>query len=101
MKLLIVLALAGLTAALMVSCLGLSSCDTLKHGAKDLLEERLSYGVSVDDITNVEEVSRTEKRVECKGRAKLDTGFSFDVDFYEWIDEDGDVFHNVRYDTFP
>ena len=101
MKLIIALVLIGLTAAVMVSCLGVSSCDVQKHGAKDLLEERLSYGVSVDDIYDVEEVSKTEERIDCKGRAKLDTGFTFEVEFYEYIDEDGDVFHGVNYDTYP
>ena len=80
-----------LSLLLMVSCGGLMSCETTEYGVRDLSEENpfLTGGSPIVDVLDIEEIAKTEKRVNCRGRAKLRDGRSVDIVFGNHIDEDG------------
>ena len=83
--------LGVLSLLLMVSCGGLTSCETTEYGVRDLSEENpfLTGGSPIVDVLDIVEIERTEKRVNCHGRAKLRDGRSVDIVFGNHIDEDG------------
>lgn len=82
----------------MVSCGGLMSCETTEYGVRDLSEENpfLTGGSPIVDVLDIEEISKTEKRVDCRGRAKLKDGRSVHIVFGTHIDEDGTEYVTFR-----
>lgn len=83
MKFISLLVLGVLSLVLMVSCGGLMSCETTEYGVRDLSEENvfLTGGSPIVDVLDIEEVSKTETRVECRGRAKLKDGRTVHITF--------------------
>ena len=76
---------------LAVACGGgsLNTCEGLESWVKDLSEESEGWQ-PIFKIYEIEELSRTETRVDCTGRAKLQDGSNIHISFYNLIDSDGD-----------
>lgn len=69
---------AALVLVALVGCSSLDSCDGLEGWVKDLSEENpwQTGGSEIIAIYEKTEVSRTDNRVDCTGRAKLRDGRS-------------------------
>ena len=85
---------ATLALVLILGCGGgLIGCGGLEGHIKDLAEDNIyELGAPILRIYEVTEVSRTETRVECTGRAKLRNGNSLYISYYSYVDRDGDSF---------
>ena len=86
-------AVLSLALALLVALAGcgdsLNTCEGLESWVKDLSAESEGWQ-PIHKIHEIEEESRTETRVDCTGRAKLQDGSSIYISFYNLIDSDGD-----------
>ncbi len=88
------LAFAGVLALVgILGCGGLIGCGGLEGWVKDLSEENPYYtgGSPVHKVYEGREVSRTETRVDCEGRAKLKDGRSLYISYHSYIDSDGET----------
>lgn len=96
-KAIVTLVILGILSMIALGACGLSSCETAKHGVKDLSEENvfLTGGSPIVDVLDIEEVAKTDERISCRGRAKLEDGRSVWIRFAAY-NEDGTEYISFR-----
>ena len=71
----------------------IESCDDLVPRIIKLSEENEGpFSARILKLSDVEEVSRSDSELLCKGKAKLSRGGDDDIEFHWERDEDGDQF---------
>ena len=96
-KAIVILAVLGILSVVALGACGLPSCETAKHGVKDLSEDNvfLTGGSPIVDVLDIEEVTKTDDRINCRGRAKLEDGRSVWIRFAAY-NEDGTEYISFR-----